>query len=314
MLALGRMNTIVKILQMIRFSHTLFALPFSLIAALLAWSLPAPGDKNALARPLAHFRWTELLGILCCMVTARSVAMAFNRIVDRDIDADNPRTAGRHLPAGSLQLGSVVAFAWIMALGFVLSTLLFLPNRWPVWLSIPVLAFLCGYSGAKRWMWGAQFWLGAALMLAPICTWVAIRGQWLAENPSDLMPAWMIAAAVLVWVAGFDSIYACQDFEFDRKAGLQSVPTKWGIRGALRLAAGCHLGTVVILAALPWVCPQTQLGSVYLLGVGIIGLLLLYEHNLVRPDNLERVNIAFFNVNVVVSVGLLAIVALDMVM
>jgi 4-hydroxybenzoate polyprenyltransferase len=307
------MHKLLQILQMIRFSHTLFALPFALIAALLAWSVPAPMEQQAGAQPLVHFRWQQLLGILLCMVTARSVAMAFNRIVDRDVDAENPRTANRHLPTRALGLTSVVWFATVMAIAFWLSTLLFLPNRWPVWLAIPVLLFICCYSYTKRFTSTSHFWLGAALMLAPVCTWIALRGEWLAEYPSDLLPSAILGAAVMLWVAGFDMIYACQDVEFDNQRGLHSVPNSLGVAGALRLAAVCHLGTVLLLLGLPWLCPQTGLRWVYLIGVGMIALLLIYEHSLVRVDNLDKVNVAFFNVNVIVSVGLLVIVALDVV-
>ena len=307
------MQQLTQILQMIRFSHTLFALPFALIAALLAWSVPAPTAPEAAARPLVHFRWQEFLGILLCMVTARSVAMAFNRIVDRDVDAKNPRTANRHLPSGSLELDVVIWFAVAMASAFWLSTLLFLPNRWPVWLAIPVLVFICSYSYAKRFTSTSHLWLGASLMLAPVCTWVALRGEWLSADPSDLLPSVVIGVAVMLWVAGFDIIYACQDVEFDRQHSLHSIPNKFGVAGALRLAAVCHFGTVIALVALPWICPQTDLGWVYLVGVGLIALLLVYEHSIVRADKLDKVNVAFFNVNVVVSVGLLVIVALDMV-
>src|SRR5579863_1678208 len=157
------------ILEMIRFSHTLFALPFALLSACLAWR------RNLQeGRP---FRWQELVGILLCMVFARSTAMAFNRLVDRRIDADNPRTAGRHLPAGILSAASVAAFSAACSVLFVASTLLFWPNPWPVALSLPVLAVLCGYSYAKRFTALSHYWLGAALCLSPIAAWIAIRGE-----------------------------------------------------------------------------------------------------------------------------------------
>ena len=283
------------LLEMIRFSHTLFALPFALLAAAMAWHARSAEGGGGV-------RWRELSGILLCMVFARSAAMAFNRLVDRRLDAENPRTRGRHLPAGILSVGSVALFALVSSSGFVLSTLLFLPNRWPLFLAVPVLVFVCGYSYTKRFTWMSHYWLGAALMLAPVAAWIAIRGE-LAWPPI------LLGGAVLFWVSGFDIIYACQDVEFDRHAGLQSVPARWGVAGALRIAAGCHAVMLVLLLLLPVTFP---LGYLYVSGVGAIALLLIYEHALVRPDDLTRVNLAFFKVNAVVSVGLLAVGLADL--
>lgn len=285
------------LLEMIRFSHTLFALPFALLAAVLAW--------NAKGGPAAPFRWRDLLGILLCMVFARSAAMAFNRLADRHLDALNPRTCRRHLPAGIVSVGAVSLFALICSLGFVASTLLFWPNRWPLYLALPVLLFLLGYSYTKRFTALAHFWLGAALMLAPIAAWVAIRGD------LSLAPV-VLGGAVLLWVAGFDIIYACQDYEFDRQAGLHSVPVWLGLSDALRLSAYCHLGMVGLLALLPLVYPS--LGALYGCGVLAVALLLLYEHWIVRPDDLDRVNLAFFHVNWIVSVLLLVVGTTDLLM
>src|SRR5205823_4836623 len=189
------------LLEMIRFSHTIFALPFALLSAALAWQEES-------------FRWLDLLGILLCMVFARSAAMAFNRLADRRIDAANPRTQGRHLPAGIVSERGVTAFAIACAVAFVASTLLFLPNQLPLYLSVPVLAFLIGYSFAKRFTAAAHFWLGAALMLAPLCAWIAIRGQVVLARPADLVAPLLLSGVVLLWVAGFDIIYACQDYDF----------------------------------------------------------------------------------------------------
>jgi 4-hydroxybenzoate polyprenyltransferase len=194
-------------------------------------------------------------------------------------------------------------FAIVCALGFVASTTLFLRNRWPLYLALPVLAFLCGYSLTKRFTALAHFWLGAALMLAPIAAWIALRGE-LAWPPV------VLGAAVMLWVAGFDMIYACQDVESDVKQGLHSVPARLGIVGALRLAALCHLGMVGLLFLLPLVCPQ--LGSIYLAGITVVAVLLAYEHWLVRPDDLTQVNLAFFHVNAVVSVGLFVVGTVDL--
>jgi 4-hydroxybenzoate polyprenyltransferase len=302
-------RTLRHILEMIRFSHTLFALPFALLAAIMAWTTPLTTPSRLTSPP---FRWLDLLGILICMVAARSAAMAFNRLADRMIDAENPRTKARHLPAGILSKGSVVAFTVASSLVFLAGTLLFLPNRMPIVLALPVLLFLLAYSYTKRFTALAHFWLGAALMLAPVCAWIAIRGQWLLVSPADIVPAVLLGAAVLAWVAGFDMIYACQDADFDRKVRLHSVPAALGINGALRLAAACHLLTLSLLAALPLVCPQVPLGWIYGAGVAVVAALLVYEHLLVRPDDLTRVNTAFFHVNSVISIGLLLVGAIDL--
>ncbi len=291
------MRTLTNLLEMIRFSHTLFALPFALLSAVMAWYL------NAHEQPPVPWRPQQLLGILLAMVFARSAAMAFNRLADRRIDALNPRTAARHLPAGILSVPSVTLFAVVCAAGFVLSTLLFLPNRWPLVLSVPVLLFLLGYSFTKRFTALAHFWLGTALMLAPVAAWIAIRGE-LALAPL------VLGGAVLLWVAGFDIIYACQDAAFDQEMRLHSVPAKFGLTKALRIAAGCHLGMLALLVALPATYPP--LGWFYGCGVAAVALLLVYEHWLVRPDDLDRVNLAFFHVNWVISVGLFVVGAADL--
>jgi 4-hydroxybenzoate polyprenyltransferase len=237
------------------------------------------------------------------MVFARSTAMAFNRLVDRKLDAKNPRTAMRHLPAGLLSVPAVTTFAIVSAALFVTSTLLFLPNRLPLYLSLPVLAFLCSYSYAKRFTALVHFWLGTALSLAPIATWIALRGtvEW---------PPVVLAGAVALWVAGFDIIYACQDYEFDQQAGLHSVPARLGVKNALRVAAVCHAGMVLLLALMPVVFPL--FGVLFWVAVGAVAALLIYEHGLVRPDDLSRVNVAFFNVNAVIGLGLLAVGAADL--
>ena len=300
-------RTIRHLLEMVRFSHTLFALPFALLAAVMAWTTPLPAS----AAPPA-FRWQHLLGILVCMVGARSAAMAFNRLADRRIDAQNPRTKSRHIPAGILSAGSVWLFTLASSAIFIAGTLLFLPNPLPLVLAIPVLLFLLGYSYAKRFTALAHFWLGTALMLAPVCAWIAIRGESLLAHPADILPAVLLGAAVLAWVSGFDIIYACQDAAFDKQAKLQSVPAALGVTGALRLAAACHLATIVLLAVLPLACPQLGLGWIYGTGTAAVAALLIYEHLLVRPDDLTRVNVAFFNINVVISLGLLIVGAVDL--
>jgi 4-hydroxybenzoate polyprenyltransferase len=332
-------TTIRHLLELIRFSHTLFALPFALLAAVMAWRLsafvaeyPSPPlepfakESNNLDNPFpknfggldipfrpyggSGFSWQQLVGLLLCMVAARSFAMSFNRLADRRLDATNPRTAGRHLPAGILNVRQVTAFAIACAIVFIVSTLWFLPNWLPLALSVPVLAFLASYSFAKRFTWLAHFWLGTALALAPVAAWIALRGEAVIANPADLLPSLLLGGAVLTWVAGFDIIYACQDYDADIQAKLHSVPAKFGIPGALRIAAVCHMLTIVFLACLPLVYPL--FGWIYWAGVAVVAVLLAYEHFLVRPDDLSRVNAAFFNVNAVISLGLFAVGSLDL--
>ncbi|MBS0203950.1 MAG: UbiA family prenyltransferase [Planctomycetes bacterium] len=279
------------LLELIRFSHTVFALPFALLSAILAWHLPE-----------SPFRGRQLAGVVLCMVFARSAAMAFNRIVDRRIDAGNPRTARRHIPAGLLSLPTVVAFTIFCAGAFVASTLLFLPNPWPVILSVPVLLFLMGYSFAKRFTIWCHYWLSAALMLSPIAAWIAIRGE-LAVTPA------LLSAVIFFWVGGFDILYACQDADFDRQERLYSIPSRWGIPFALRLALVSHLLTIVALFAL-W--HFAGLGVVFLVGISAVAVLLLYEHWLVSPADLTRINLAFFHVNALISMGLLLVGVADL--
>ena len=279
------------LLELIRFSHTVFALPFALLSATLAWRS-------------AEFRWRDLAGILLCMVFARSAAMAFNRLADRHLDARNPRTAGRHLPAGLLSVPAVAGFTAATSAGFIASTLLFLPNLWPLILSVPVLGFLLSYSYAKRLTTWCHYWLAAALMLSPIAAWIAITGS-LAWTPV------LLAAAVFFWVGGFDILYACQDYSFDRQACLRSVPARWGIRTALRIAMISHLLTVACLFGLWYVA---ELGPLFFAAVAGVAVLLAYEHMLVRPDDLTRVNVAFFHVNAVISIGLFLVGLADVLM
>jgi 4-hydroxybenzoate polyprenyltransferase len=279
---------------MIRFSHTIFALPFAILSAILAWQS-------------APFRWLDLLGILLCMVFARSTAMAFNRLVDRRIDALNPRTQSRHLPSGLLSVSSVWAFTIFCAIGFVASTAIFLAheNPWPLYLSAPVLVFVCCYSLTKRFTVLCHVWLGASLLLSPVATWIALRGL------EDMATPIVLGLAVLFWVTGFDILYACQDVDFDRKAKLASIPARFGVRASLRIAAGCHFVMVLFLMGLYWAAAPF-LGWIYLVGVAAVAMLLIYEHLLVRPDDLTRVNQAFFQVNGIISVGLLLVVGLQL--
>ncbi len=330
--------------ELIRFSHTIFALPFALLSAAMAYDvflftiaisdsewghqMRAAVDDGMLYRKMA----TDAVGILLCMVFARSAAMAFNRVVDWKFDAENPRTVKRHIPAGLMSRGSVIGWTVICAIGFVASTALFLPNKWPLILSVPFLAFICGYSLTKRFTSLAHFWLGASLMLAPISAWIAVLGDLaLGHSVCPLFffgeatfespvlkflafdvpwPPLVLGGAVLLWVAGFDIIYSTQDIDVDRKLRLRSVPARFGVAGALRIAALCHLGTIGLLFLVPSVFPA--FGMIWYGGVALVAVLLVYEHALVRPDDLSRVNAAFFNCNAVVSLGLLAVGIADL--
>ena len=288
------MTAIRDFLGMIRFSHTVFALPFALVSAVLAWQRPS-------------FPWPQLAGIVLCMILARSAAMAFNRLADRRYDAVNPRTAGRHLVTGRLTARGVQLFAAACGIGFIATTATFLlsdpPNPWPLYLSIPVLVFICAYSLTKRFTRFAHFWLGASLMLAPVAAWIAIRGM------QDLLVPVIAGAAVLFWVSGFDVIYACQDIEVDRQEKLHSIPARFGVDASLRLALACHLMMLLILVVLGFAAPE--LGVVYFIGLAAIAVLVGYQHWLVRPDDLTRVNRAFFQVNAAISIGFFAIVLIQ---
>lgn len=269
-------------LELVRFSHTIFALPFAIMALFLA----SPEG-------LPSLRVTGL--VLVCMVAARTAAMAYNRLIDRDVDAENPRTEGRHLPAGLVSVAEVTGVVVFASLVFVAGA--FLLNRLAFVLSFPVLLVLLGYSHTKRFTSASHFVLGLALGLAPLGVWVAVRGV---VDISILQPA-LLGGAVLLWVAGFDVIYSCQDVGFDREVGLRSVPARLGIAGALRVARVCHVLAVLLLAAL---APLAGLGAFYVTGVVITAALLAWEHRLVRADDLSRVDMAFFTVNGCISIVL----------
>lgn len=276
-----------KLLAMIRFSHTIFAMPFALISATLAWTKEP-------------FRILDLLGIVLCMVAARTCAMAFNRIVDRQFDAENPRTQNRHLPTGELSLKTVILFAAGSGLAFIGFTLLFLlrepANPWPLYLSVPVLVFICLYSWTKRFTFLCHVWLGASLMLAPLAAWIAIRGM------EHLLTPFLLGLSVLFWVTGFDILYACQDVDFDRRANLSSIPAKVGIQKALWIAFGCHIAMLGFLLGLYFVEPALK--EIYLVGICLVALLVLFQHSLVSASDLSRVNQAFFQVNGIISIGM----------
>lgn len=267
-------------LEMIKFEHTLFALPFAFLGAILA----ADGLPT----------WDKVLWITVAMVGARSAAMSFNRIADRRIDAENPRTAGRELPSGKLSVNFAWAFMAASAAIFVFAA--WMLNDLAFYLSPVALASVLGYSYAKRYTAFAHVLLGWALSISPTGAWVAVRGAIDSEVPI------LLSLMVMMWTAGFDVLYACQDHDYDVKKGLRSIPARFGIKGALWIARLFHLQTFIVLLILYFV---TALGALAAVGVGAVGALLVYQHTLVKHDDLSKLNAAFFTTNAFVSVILL---------
>ena len=286
---------------MIKFSHSIFALPFALMAAFLAARAAFLAGDASHRYPAAG----QVLLIVACMVTGRSVAMTFNRLVDAALDARNPRTAHRALPAGKIARGRVVFFLVAAATAFVACCAGFWwrdGNVIPVALSVPVLAYLRFYSYTKRFTRWSHFVLGSAIALSPPAALLAI-------HPASVgWPALALMAAVTLWIAGFDIIYACQDIDFDRVEGLFSLPAGMGPGTALWIARAAHAGTVGLLVLL---MPVADLGWLYGIGVGAVAILLLIENALVRADDLSRVNLAFFTVNGIISVVLCVLTITD---
>src|SRR5690242_13243476 len=262
---------------MIKIEHTLFALPFALLGALLA------------ANGLPALR--QVLWIVVAMVGARSAAMAFNRIADRNFDARNPRTANRAIPAGLLSVSFVWAFTIVAAAVFLFAAAML--NRLTLILAPVALASVLLYSFAKRWTQFSHLVLGWCLSIAPTGAWIAVRGT------IDSGVPLLLSLVVLLWTAGFDVLYACQDYDFDRREGLRSIPARVGIAPALWIARGLHTGAFVALLALYL---ATNLGPVAFAGVLTTGALLIYQHRLVHADDLGRLNAAFFTTNAFVSV------------
>lgn len=267
-------------LEMIKFEHTLFALPFAFLGAVLAArGIPA---------------WSQILWITLAMIGARSTAMAFNRIVDREIDARNPRTRARALPAGLLS----PRFAWVFTL--CAATLFFFAaamlNRLTLLLAPVALASVLFYSYTKRFTSLSHVFLGWALAIAPTGAWIAVRGAL-----DDFAPL-LLSLVVLLWTAGFDVLYACQDYDFDRASRLRSIPARFGIERSLWISRVLHAGAFAAIVALYWL---THLGAIAFAGVLASGALLVYQHTLVRADDLRRLNAAFFTTNAFVSVILL---------
>ena len=273
-------------LEMIKWEHSIFALPFALCGAMLAAS----------GMPTAH----QLFWIVVAMVAARSAAMAFNRLADAAIDAANPRTRTRALPGGQLSAGFVTTFIIVSCAIFILAAAQL--NHLTLWLSPVALAVLLLYSYTKRFTRWSHLVLGFALGIAPSAAWIAVRGS---LDPRILL----LTAAVTFWVAGFDILYACQDFQFDRDAGLHSIPRHLGIARALWIARAFHAVMLLLLIAL---LPAFALGKYALAGIIAVMLLLLYEHSLVKPDDLSKLNAAFFTMNGVISVVFALFVAGDL--
>ena len=262
------MSRLATYLSFVRFSHSVFALPFALTGALLAWR----------EQP---FSWSQVGWIVVCMVGARSAAMGFNRLVDARFDALNPRTAMRELPRGAMTRWEAALFVVVSSAVFVfaasrLSTLCLV-------LAPVALAIVFWYSLAKRFTTYTQFFLGLAMAVAPVGGWIAAGGR---GGPEP----WLLGLAIGLWVGGFDILYACQDVDFDRGHGLRSIPVRFGVANAIRLSRVMHVGTVVVMAAL-W--SVAGLPSLYLGGVAVVAMLLAYEQSLVSPDDLSQVKKAF---------------------
>jgi 4-hydroxybenzoate polyprenyltransferase len=288
----GGESLLVRYLNFVKVPHTVFALPFALVGATLA-SYRAPVS------------WASSGWIVLAFTSVRFAAMGFNRIVDREIDARNPRTANRELPRGALTLRQAGAAVVVMSAVFVLAA--WQLNPLCGWLSPVALGWVLFYSYTKRFTRWSHLVLGASLSIAPVGGYLAIAGQW-----SD--PAWMLlalAAAVATWVAGFDILYALQDQAFDREHGLHSIPAALGAERAVRISQVLHGGTVAALVAVGW---GTDAGWLYAAGVVVAGALLLYEHSLVKPHDLRRLDAAFFKMNGVISIAFFVFVLAERLM
>ena len=271
--------------QMIKLSHSVFAVPFGLAALVLL------AKDNTIT-------FTMVFWVVLAIIGARSAAMGFNRVVDASIDAKNPRTKMRHIPSGTLSMKEGLVFVIVSAAVFVMSAAMLSPLCF--WLSFPVLAVVMGYSYAKRFTALSHIILGISIGLMPLGASVAVTGT----IPLGIL---VLGLALTTYIAGFDILYSCLDVEFDRKEGLWSMPSRYGVMNALVISTALHVVSFAALAALYWIYP---LGTVFLVGVAAIGILFVVEHVLVRPADLSKVNVAFFNVNAVISIMVLASVVL----
>lgn len=284
------MKSVRDFLELIKFEHTIFALPFAYLGMLLAaGGLPS---------------WYQFFWITVAMAAARTVGMGFNRIADRWIDARNPRTAGRPLVTGAITnrtawIGTLIAAGILTLAAWRLGqlTLVLLPGAF---------LFLFGYSFTKRFTWLSHFILGFTDGLAPLGAWVAVRGSLF--TPADL-PAWILLAVVTFWIAGFDIIYACQDISYDRQDNLQSIPARFGIKVALSVSTVCHILTITLLLTLGVLM---GLSWPYWIGLIVTAILLIWEHRLVHPEDLSQIDVAFFNINGYISVTLFLAILMDL--
>ena len=276
------MKPIRDFLELIRFEHTIFALPFAYLGMLLS----AGGWPT----------WSRFFWITVAMAAARTLAMGFNRIADRWIDARNPRTADRPLITGKISIST----AWIGTLlaGLILAVAAWQLGPLPFRLLPGAYLLLIGYSLTKRFTWTSHFILGFTDGLAPMGAWVAIRGSLFTL---DDLPAWILMAIVMLWIAGFDMIYACQDVDFDQQEKLHSIPAIFGVRIALKISALCHLLTILLLLLLGLL---SGFGWLYWIGMLVVVSLLVWEHSLVQPGDLSRIDVAFFNINSYISITL----------
>jgi 4-hydroxybenzoate polyprenyltransferase len=265
---IASMNKVATYFAFVRFSHSVFALPFALTGALLAWR-----DHP--------FSWWQVAWIVVCMVSARSAAMGFNRLVDARFDALNPRTAMRELPRGAMTPREATLFVAVSSVVFVAAAAQL--NTLCLVLAPVALAIVFWYSLAKRFTTYTQMFLGLAMAVAPVGGWIAAGGRGGAEP-------WLLGLAIGLWVGGFDILYACQDVDFDRGHGLRSIPVRFGVRNAIRLSRVMHVATVAAMALL-W--RVADLPAVYLAGVALVAMLLAYEQSLVRHDDLSQVKRAF---------------------
>jgi 4-hydroxybenzoate polyprenyltransferase len=280
-------NKLTDYLTMIKFSHSIFALPFAFTAAMLA-----AGGVPAI--------W-KIFWITIAMLGARSGAMGLNRIIDRKMDAANPRTMGREIPTGKVSIGSALIFS-VISLGLMVFAAYML-NPLCLKLSPVAIAVLALYSYSKRFTWGAHFVLGLAISAAPLGAWIAVTG----EFDPKIIP---LTLAVLLWLPGFDILYALQDKEFDKAFGLKSIPVKFGVKRSLQISRGLHLASWILLY---FTGVLFNLGYLYWIGLGVVAILFIYEHSLVKENDLSKLGMAFFNMNGYISVTVFVFTFLDVV-
>jgi 4-hydroxybenzoate polyprenyltransferase len=277
--------------RLVRFSHTIFALPFALASVALAW-------------PSHPITLRLMLWILVAMVGARSAAMGFNRLADRKFDALNPRTRGWELPQGTVKVWEAIMLTVVSSVVFIYAAY---QLNFPCFVLAPfALATVFFYSLTKRFTWTSHLFLGLALSLAPLGAWLAVSGSPI--QLGELKIPFLLGLAVLFWLAGFDVIYSLQDVEFDRKYGLHSIPVRFGVAGALRLSSLFHLCAIVFLALVGF---TAQMNVIYWLGFAAVSAILFWEHRIVKPDDLSRINRAFFDLNAYVSIGYLLTTTAD---